>query len=111
MIIHGLHGFGTLPLEGSSPAYIRFLPEKGGAGIEALYQEIRDFINTPGRTNAEIEQAMAASGVSSRDVQNAFKVPGEKIVDTKQETTPQPAAGTNLAFLAAIAASYFILGA
>lgn len=83
--LNGLHGFGSLPPEGSSPAYIRFLPEKGGAGIEALYQEIRDFINTPGRTDAEIEQAMIASGVSNRDVENAFMVPGEKFVDTKED--------------------------
>jgi hypothetical protein len=55
-----------------SAAYLRFLPENGGLGIDVLYREIVDFINTPGRTQAEIEQAMAASGVSDRDVSNAF---------------------------------------
>jgi hypothetical protein len=85
--LNGLHGFGSLPPQGSSPAYIRFLPEKGGAGIEALYQEIRDFINTPGRTDVEIEQAKIASGVSDRDVQNAMAVqmPDDKIVDYKED--------------------------
>jgi hypothetical protein len=68
----------------ASPAYVRFLPENGGMGIDALYQEIRDFINTPGRTQAEIEQAKSASGVSDADVANAFAQP---IVDTKQDYT------------------------
>lgn len=58
-----------------SPAYYRFLPENGGAGLEALYKEIRDFINTPGRTNAEIKQAMTDSGVSDEDIRNALKMP------------------------------------
>lgn len=83
-----------------SPAYKRFLPENGGLGIPALYKEIRDFIAT--HTQAEIDQAMIASGVSNADVIAAFQAAG---------TTSQPGAGTNLAFLAAIAASYFVLGA
>ena len=73
--LNGLHGFGLSPLEpdfGYSPAYKRFMWQNGGPGIEALYQEIRDFINTPGRTQAEIEQAKAASGVSDDDVRNAM---------------------------------------
>jgi hypothetical protein len=82
-----------------SPAYKRFLPENGGAGIPALYKEIRDFIST--HNKAEIDQAMTASGVSNADVIAAFQAAGAS----------QPGAGTNLAFLAAIAASYFILGA
>lgn len=85
-----------------SPAYKRFLPENGGLGIPALYKEIRDFIAT--HNQAEIETAMIASGTSNADVIAAFQAAG---------TTSQPGsgAGTNLAFLAAIAAGYFILGA
>jgi hypothetical protein len=82
-----------------SPAYKRFLPENGGAGIPALYKEIRDFIST--HNKAEIDQAMQASGVSNADVIAAFQAVG----------TSQPGSGSNLAFLAAIAASYFVLGA
>ena len=82
-----------------SPAYKRFLPENGGLGIPALYKEIRDFIAT--HNQAEIETAMKASGTSNADVIAAFQ----------EVQTMQTGAGTNLAFLAAIAASYFILGA
>jgi translation elongation factor EF-1beta len=68
--LNGLHGFGSLPPEGASPAYIRFMPENGGLGIDALYQEIRDFVST--HSQAEIQQAMNASGVSDDDVRNAM---------------------------------------
>jgi hypothetical protein len=83
----------------TSPAYKRFLPENGGAGIPALYKEIRDFIST--HNKAEIDQAMQASGVSNADVIAAFQA----------ADASQPGSGSNLAFLAAIAASYFVLGA
>jgi hypothetical protein len=69
--LNGLHGFGSPPPEGASPAYIRFLPENGGLGIDVLYQEIRDFVST--HSQAEIQQAMDASGVSSVDVENALR--------------------------------------
>ncbi|NDC10664.1 MAG: hypothetical protein EBZ75_15270, partial [Oxalobacteraceae bacterium] len=68
-----------------SPAYKRFLPENGGAGIPALYKEIRDFIST--HNKAEIDQAMQASGVSNADVIAAFQAAG----------TSQPGSGSNLA--------------
>lgn len=84
---------------GQSPAYIRFLPQYGGQGIPALYKEIRDFVTT--HNQAEINQAMQASGVSNADVIAAFQAVG----------TSQPGSGSNLAFLAAIAVSYFVLGA
>lgn len=82
-----------------SPAYKRFLPENGGLGIPTLYKEIRDFVAT--HNQAEIETAMKYSGTSNADVIAAFQ----------EVTTSQPGSSTNLAFLAAIAASYFILGA
>jgi hypothetical protein len=82
-----------------SPAYKRFLPENGGLGIPALYKEIRDFIAT--HNQAEIETAMKASGTSNADVIAAFQ----------EVQTMQTGTGINLAFLAAVAASYFILGA
>jgi hypothetical protein len=82
-----------------SPAYKRFLPENGGLGVPALYKEIRDFIST--HNKAEIDQAMIASGVSNADVIAAFQAVGAS----------QPGSGSNLAFLAAVAASYFVLGA
>lgn len=81
-----------------SPAYKRFLPENGGLGIPVLYKEIRDFIAT--HNQAEIETAMKASGTSNADVIAAF-----------QEVQTGTGTGTNLAFLAAVAAGYFILGA
>jgi hypothetical protein len=83
----------------TSPAYKRFLPENGGQGIPALYKEIRDFIST--HNKAEIDQAMQASGVSNADVIAAFQAAG----------VSQSGSGSNLAFLAAVAASYFVLGA
>jgi len=82
-----------------SPAYKRFLPENGGLGIPVLYKEIRDFIST--HNQAEIETAMKASGTSNADVIAAFQ----------EVQTMQTGTGSNLAFLAAVAASYFILGA
>lgn len=71
--LNGLHGFGSTPEPRSySQAEERFRVENGGLGVDVLYKEIRDFINTPGRTEAEIQQAMAASGVTDFDVSKAF---------------------------------------
>jgi hypothetical protein len=78
--LNGLHGFGSLPdnlPEDASPAYIRYLYGPNPLGIEALYQEIRDFVDT--HTAAEIDAAAAASGVSWADIANATAPQGPPV--------------------------------
>ena len=90
-----------------SKAYYRFLPESGGKGIDALYQEIRDFINTPGRTQAEIKQAMFASGVSDKDVENAFaNAPMQPVTPTSSTK----GSGLTLPLVVSAIAAYFLVG-
>jgi hypothetical protein len=89
--LSGLHGFGSTPIPVQSDAFTRFLPENGGKGIDALYKEIRDFINTPGLTQAEIDQAAAASGVSYFDINEAFaQVNTSVYVPNPADTQPKP---------------------
>jgi hypothetical protein len=88
MGLSGFHGFGDSASE--SAAYQRFLPENGGLGIDALYQEIRDFVST--HTAAEIDAAAEASGVSYADIANATGVPRVKIVDYRIDYAAEAAA-------------------
>jgi len=88
---------------GMSPAYMRFLPQNGGLGIPALYKEIRDFVST--HSDAEIQTAMQASGVSSADIKAAFQEVG-----LQPPASTQAGSSSGLVLIFAAAAGFLLMG-